>query len=264
MVIPLIVAFLLATLERFPKIHFKASPLFRRYFASDVIYLLTGFVAGGSVGAAFISWASGWVGDRLAIPRLAVVDPPLWLATLLALVALDFGNYFAHYLLHRSSLLWEFHKIHHSSRTLDWLATFRSHIIEQVLRRLVAPALLILAGFPLKAVTLAGGIFIAWAIFNHSNLRLNLRFLESILITPRLHRLHHLSETENRNLGTIFTFWDRLRGTFIAADAGGNSVFGIAGEIETYPQGWAGQLIEPLKRIAREIFTPAVNSTRLN
>jgi sterol desaturase/sphingolipid hydroxylase (fatty acid hydroxylase superfamily) len=264
MMIPGIVAFLLATLERFTKIRFKASPLFRRHFASDVIYLLTGFVAGGSLGAAYVLGASGWVGDYLLLPRLAAHGPPLWLSTLLALVMLDFGNYFAHYLLHRSSLLWEFHKIHHSSRTLDWLATFRSHIIEQVLRRLVAPALLILAGFPLKAVTLAGGLFIAWAIFNHSNLKLNLRFLESIFITPRLHRLHHLSETENRNLGTIFTFWDRLRGTFVIADTGEDSVFGIAGEIETYPQDWASQLIEPPKRIARAIFTPSVNPTRLN
>src|SRR5215213_8072417 len=139
MMIPAIVAFLLATLERFSKIHFKASPLFRRYFASDVIYLLTGFVAGGSLGAAYFSWASDWIGDYLLLPKLAVFDPPFWLLTLLALVALDLGNYFAHYLLHRSSMLWEFHKIHHSSRTLDWLATFRSHIIEQVLRRLVAP-----------------------------------------------------------------------------------------------------------------------------
>lgn len=259
MAIPGIVAFALAVLERFPKMRFKASPLFRRYFISDVIYLLTGFVAGGSLGAAYIAWASGWIGGHLALPRPPEFDLPLWLSTLLALVALDFGNYFAHYLLHRSSLLWEFHKVHHSSRTLDWLATFRSHVIEQALRRLIAPALLILAGFPMKTVALAGGIFIAWAIFNHSNLSLNLRFLESILITPRLHRLHHLPETENHNLGTVFTFWDQLRGTFMIADASTDSVFGVGDEIETYPQGWADQLVEPPRRIVRAMSTRTVS-----
>jgi sterol desaturase/sphingolipid hydroxylase (fatty acid hydroxylase superfamily) len=147
MVIPGIVAFLLTAFERFSKVRFKASPLFRSYFTTDVIYLLTGFVAGGSLGAAYIAWASGWIGDHLSLPRLPGFDLPFWLSTLLALVALDLGNYFAHYLLHRSNLLWEFHKIHHSSRTLDWLATFRSHIVEQALRRLIAPALLILVIF---------------------------------------------------------------------------------------------------------------------
>ena len=94
-----------------------------------------------------------------------------------------------------------------------------------------------------------------------SNLRINLRFLEPFLITPRLHRLHHLPETENRNLGTIFTFWDRLRGTFIIADASTDSIFGVANEVETYPQGWADQLIEPLKRIARTISTRTMSTS---
>ena len=50
---------------------------------------------------------------------------------MLALLGLDVGNYFAHYCLHRFDVLWQFHKTHHSSRKLDWLATFRSHIGEQ-------------------------------------------------------------------------------------------------------------------------------------
>jgi sterol desaturase/sphingolipid hydroxylase (fatty acid hydroxylase superfamily) len=263
MLIPGIVAFLLATLERSQKFRFKASPFFRRYFKSDVTYLLTGFVALGAPGAAYISWSSGWVGDHLALPRLPDLELPFWLSTLLALGALDFGNYFAHYLLHRSSLLWEFHKVHHSSRTLDWLATFRSHIVEQGLRRLVAPALLILAGFPLKVVALAGGLFIAWAIFNHSNLRLNLRFLETVLLTPRLHRLHHMSDTECRNLGTVFSCWDRFRGTLVIAETNETSVFGIAGELETYPQSWAAQFVEPLKRLIRAHSTSAASTSRV-
>jgi sterol desaturase/sphingolipid hydroxylase (fatty acid hydroxylase superfamily) len=85
------------------------------------------------------------------------------------------------------------------------------------------------------------------------------RFAHTILnkswvgwLRPRLHHLHHLSETENRNLGTTFTFWDRLRGTFVIVEASRDSVFGIAGEIETYPQGWVEQLIEPPKRVTRD------------
>jgi len=104
MIIPGIVALLLSILERLAKFRFRASPFLRRYFVSDVIYLLTGFLAGGAMAAAYIDRASGWIGDHVALPRLAEFDLPLWLSTALAIVALDFGNYFAHYLLHRSSL----------------------------------------------------------------------------------------------------------------------------------------------------------------
>jgi len=43
---------------------------------------------------------------------------------MLVLLGLDVGNYFAHYCLHRFDVLWQFHKTHHSSRELDWLANF--------------------------------------------------------------------------------------------------------------------------------------------
>lgn len=54
MIIPGIVALLLSVLERLAKFRFKASPFLRRYFVSDVIYLLTGFLAGGTMAAAYI------------------------------------------------------------------------------------------------------------------------------------------------------------------------------------------------------------------
>ena len=82
-------------------------------------------------------------------------------------------------------------------------------------------------------MALAGGIFIAWGMLNHSNLKLSLRFLEPILITPRLHRLHHVPETENQNFGTVFTFWDRMRGTLVQAEPDETCAFGVAGEIDT-------------------------------
>ena len=47
-----ITAFLLAAVERFSRLRFRHSPLFRRDFASDMFYLLTGFVAGGSLSIA--------------------------------------------------------------------------------------------------------------------------------------------------------------------------------------------------------------------
>src|SRR5262245_50323267 len=111
-----IAALLLAAVERFSRLRFRPSSVFRRYFASDAFSLLAGCVAGGSLVIAYVTSSSEWVGDLTGIPRLASVKLPFLVTVLLALIAIDLGNYLAHYLLHRFSTLWEFHKVHHSSR----------------------------------------------------------------------------------------------------------------------------------------------------
>ena len=241
----LVPGLVLALLERSSRLRFRPLPDLRPYVASDVVYLLTGYVAGASLALAWIAVASAALG-RLGVPRLAALGLPRGVAVALALVALDAGNYLAHWLLHRVDALWELHKVHHSSRALDWLATFRSHLLEQILRRLLAPLLLILGGFPIDAVALAGGLFTAWAAVNHSNLRLDLRFLEAVVVTPRLHRLHHLPRTTERNLGTLLTLWDRLRGTLVVEDTEPEASFGLPAGADDYPQGWLRQLVEPV------------------
>ena len=219
------VSFIFILIERHPKLRLSSLPFLRPFFLSDLFYLLTGFIVGGSVTAAYFDYGSRIIGTTFGMRQLTLALPG-WALVLLALLALDAGNYFAHYLLHRFDALWEFHKVHHSSPLLDWLATFRSHILEQTLRRLVAPILLILLGFPTDAVLMAGAVFVAWGVFNHANLIINLRFLEQILITPRLHRIHHLNEGPVRNLGAIFTLWDRMRGTFSTEEVDADSELG--------------------------------------
>jgi sterol desaturase/sphingolipid hydroxylase (fatty acid hydroxylase superfamily) len=242
------VAVLVIGLERMRRWHFRPAPFLRRRFGTDVAYLVTGHVATASVALGWVAVGGALVG-RLGVPRLTASR---WVAVPLAVVGLDAGNYAAHWLLHRVDVLWEFHKIHHSSPTLDWLATFRSHLVEQAVRRLLAPLLLILAGVPVDVAGSAAAIFVAWAILNHANLRLPLGALEALLITPRLHRLHHLPATMERNLGTMLTLWDRLRGTLVTAEPARPCVFGVSGERAAYPEGWWRQLVEPVRRLAND------------
>jgi lathosterol oxidase len=51
-----------------------------------------------------------------------------------------------HLSLHRFEALWQLHEVHHSSPALDWLATFRSHLLEQALRHFATPLLLVAVG----------------------------------------------------------------------------------------------------------------------
>lgn len=90
---------------------------------------------------------------------------------------------------------------------------------------------------------------VIWAMLNHANVAPRLAFLEGVLITPRLHRVHHVPETSTCNLGTVLTLWDRLRGTLLVASRPPDCVFGVPGEVASYPHGWTRQLIEPARRL---------------
>jgi sterol desaturase/sphingolipid hydroxylase (fatty acid hydroxylase superfamily) len=242
-------AVVLAVLERLPGLYVRPARLLRRYFATDVLYLATGFVALGVLGG----WYFTSVADHaaaLGAPRASWAGVPFAVQVLAALLAIDLGNYVAHLLMHRSDFLWEFHKAHHSSLHLDWLAAFRSHLVEQMLRRALAPLVLVLAGVPVDAALTAAGVFTAWAMFIHSNLRLPLGMLEPILITPRLHRVHHATATTERNLGNVLTCWDRLLGTFVARGPAADAPLGLPRERDTYPQTWGAQLVYPWRSTA--------------
>src|SRR5205085_4254115 len=116
--------------------------------------------------AGLAPWLAARLGG-LGVPRLAEVHLPAPLAVVVCVVLLDVGQYASHRLLHAASPLWEFHKVHHSAKVLDWLANSRSHVVENALRRVVAPAGLVLLGVPPSAAGIAGALLAAWAIFIH-------------------------------------------------------------------------------------------------
>ena len=240
---------LLLLLERVPSLRRVRSAVLRPYFAADVACLITGYIALARAGMLYVAGASSGLHGTGAA-SVASLHPPLWATVSMSVVLLDLGNYVAHLLLHRHEALWELHKVHHSSPVLDWLATFRSHILEQVVRRLLAPALLVVVGMPFDAIAVAGAVFLAWATLNHSNLKVDLRILEPILITPRLHHLHHVPARSNTNFGTVFSLWDRLLGRLDTRDAAPGEALGVPGEVGSYPQGFWNQLREPVRRIA--------------
>jgi sterol desaturase/sphingolipid hydroxylase (fatty acid hydroxylase superfamily) len=54
----------------------------------------------------------------------------------------------------------------------------------------------------------------------HMNFTWNSGRLEWIFVTPRYHHIHHSDNPEhyNTNMGSLFTFWDRLFGTYVNPD----------------------------------------------
>lgn len=238
----------LLVLERFGKIRFEVLPVLRPYAGTDVFYLLTSGVG--------LSMAAQSLAVRFVAPASSFAVTGALLAC--SFVLFDLGGYASHRLLHRFDFLWEVHKVHHSSRRLDWLATFRGHVLEHVVRQLFSPVLLIALGIPLPIVALTAAAHGAWAAFVHSNFGPRLRFLDPILITPRLHRLHHVASSCEKNFGVALSIWDHLAGTLTTATEADGPI-GVPGEIDTYPQTWTTQLIEPFRRwrASRSVARPA-------
>ena len=71
---------------------------------------------------------------RNGIGVFYVLGLPALPQAVLGVVALDLFAYFAHVLLHKSWLGWQFHRVHHSENAVDVTTAFRQHPGETVWR----------------------------------------------------------------------------------------------------------------------------------
>jgi sterol desaturase/sphingolipid hydroxylase (fatty acid hydroxylase superfamily) len=235
--------------ERVPRLQHTPSRFRRPWLETDLLWYLVAALAAG-----LSTFLLRPILIRLAIPGVSSVvgSMPGWLALVVAVVVFD-GVFFAiHTGLHRSELLWNVHKVHHSSRQLDFLATTRTHAFEQLVRNVPAQLVLFALGF--SAGTIAGSVLVlgGFGVLNHSNLRLPLHRLEWLFITPRLHRVHHVPTTTRNNYATIFSVWDRAASTLVRRETPAGTVLGIPGEIETFPQSFVPAFREPARQILAE------------
>jgi sterol desaturase/sphingolipid hydroxylase (fatty acid hydroxylase superfamily) len=240
-----------AWLERRPALSFRTLSSPRPYFATDLAWY----------GVAVLATAiSVFVLRPLLVHlsvgpvRAAVAGAPFLMKLLIGIVVFDLVSFAVHRCMHRYDPLWNIHKVHHSTLQLDGFATTRTHMIENMLRFVPSQALLFVIGMPVVVVATSVAVAAIYGVSNHSNIGINLRLIEPLLVTPRLHRRHHVPSTTQHNYGGIFTLWDRLCGSLISADTTPDERFGVPGEIDTYPQRFAAAFRQPLRheRLARQ------------
>lgn len=143
---------------------------------------------------------------------------PLWLETTLALILLDYTLYLWHVLTHRVGWLWRFHLVHHVDLDLDASTALRFHFAEMALSVPWRAAQVVLVGVSPRSLSLWQTLLLLSILFHHSNVRLPLAFerrLNRILVTPRMHGIHHstLREERDSNWSSGLTVWDWLHGT---------------------------------------------------
>lgn len=147
---------------------------------------------------------------------------------ILGILALDLTVYLQHRLLHRNTLLWYVHRVHHLDKELDASTGLRFHPFEELFSMASKTMIIAFLGITPLAVI----IFEVWlnfaALYTHLNVRLKNsteKALRWLIVTPGMHRIHHSdfpAET-NSNYGFGLSWWDRLFRTYRPASLTGES-----------------------------------------
>ena len=106
------------------------------------------------------------------------------------------GEYLLHVGSHRFQVLWAFHRVHHCDETLDASTGFRHHPLENLLAVLMSSILALVLTPQAEVVLIWYIIAMAMEFFIHSRIHLPDRIsgvIENVIITPRIHRVHHSS-----------------------------------------------------------------------
>lgn len=136
-----------------------------------------------------------------------------------AILLFDAWMYLWHRANHELGLLWRFHRVHHSDPEMDATTAVRFHIGEIMISSALRLAVILLLGITIYQLLVYEMLLMPVILFHHSNVRIPEwldRRLRLVIVTPAIHRVHHsrLRAETDSNYSSIFSFWDRIAGTF--------------------------------------------------
>lgn len=225
---------------------------------------------------------SGGVGFLLNRYFTVIAQAPsalvLIAVAIVACLVWDFSNFLSHYLQHKVPFLWEIHKVHHSATQLTPFTAKRLHPLAdkldltiggvlvgilfgvvQHLFTLNVPMMLMMLGNINMVVTV-----LALDALRHSSIGVSFGPLEGLLVSPKMHHLHHSVERRHwdKNMGFAFGVWDIVFGTYMKPEKDANYAYGIgrgAEEDEKY-QNLVGAYVDPVRAaIAVAIHVPVTD-----
>jgi len=187
---------------------------------------------------AFLIIRASNYGSQHRAGLLYLFPMPLWLFAFSGIALLDLVSaWFIHWLEHQVKWMWKFHLIHHSDTWVDTTTANRHHPGESVFRAVFTLLAVVITGAPVWMVFLYQSLSVVLAQFNHANISLP-NWLDKgiawLIVSPDMHKVHHhhMQPLTDTNYGNIFSFWDRIFGTYASVKDVQTLHYGI----DTYPE----------------------------
>ena len=224
----------------------RDQPVFRPEWQTDFHHFIVNHMVVGFVLLAtnlLVHKLFGWAAKDGV--RFWVQDLPFPVAVFLIVLVADLVQYWTHRAYHEVPLLWRLHAVHHSVKSMDWLAGSRQHILELIITRTLVLAPIYVLGFS-KEVIDAYIIIVGFqAVFNHANVSVRLGPLRYVIVTPNFHHWHHSQDDEaiDKNYAAHFAFLDHLFGTAVQSDRKWPEHYGVQGDY--VPNGFFKQMVFP-------------------
>jgi len=200
----------------------------------------------------------------------------VWIGVAIAAtIGADFATFYTHYLDHKIPVLWEFHKVHHSSAFLIPVTNYRFHPVQDLFDnagQVLTTGVLLgvfsyLFSMPIYENTIIGidAYYLVNALsfhhIRHSHINMSYGWLENWLVSPAQHQLHHSQELRHwdKNFGLFLSVWDRWFGTMLYSEPLGSFRLGLPeNEGQRYRSVWqlyTTPLVNIWKMSKREVIT---------
>jgi len=241
----------------------KNQPAIREHFWLDIFYLfwnyflfaLIAYNALSMVGVQLFNDFLGLFGIT-NIVALKVGNLPGWLQLFLIFVLRDFMQWAIHRMYHHVNWMWEFHKVHHSTRQMGFAALLRYHWMENILYRTLEYIPLAMIGFSITDFFIVHIFTLVIGQLSHSNLNIPLGTFKYILNGPQMHLWHHVKDMPaghpyGFNYGITLSCWDYLFKTNYWPSNDENLPVGLPDK-EAFPEDFIGQTIRPFQRIFKK------------
>jgi sterol desaturase/sphingolipid hydroxylase (fatty acid hydroxylase superfamily) len=182
----------------------------------------------------------------------------------LVFLAIEFGYWLSHWMMHKIPALWEFHKVHHSAEVLTPLTEWRQHPLELALFPILMGGASCLVQGPMvwyfgeaaQVVNPMAANYISMAFWftilhlRHSELPFYATgLLGKIIQAPAHHQVHHSTNPKHfdKNLGYCLSVFDWLFGTLYVPRKGEKFNFGL-GHKDSALETAMGSMFAPIGR----------------
>ena len=232
----------------------------RNHFGLDVFYLfwnyfLFSLIAYNALSMVAVQLFNDFLGvfGITNIVAIHVSGLPGWLQLVLIFVLRDFMQWNIHRMYHRVNWMWEFHKVHHSTKEMGFAALLRYHWMENILYRTLEYIPLAMIGFGITDFFIVHIFTLVIGQLSHANLKIPLGYFKYLFNGPQMHLWHHAkdfpaSHPNGFNYGITLSVWDYLFKTNYWPSDDEHLPVGLPGK-ENFPEDFVGQTMRPFQRI---------------